>query len=324
MKKFFDKEPIWFAVVWIIVYVLAFGNADSLSLDLLGIPMLLTVPVGLILSLVLYGFIRKNRLQNHVGLCRISRYAEGTLFFLPLVLISSVNFWGGVQFSAPPLHILLHIVSMCFVAFLEELIFRGLLFQGIRRSGLTAAILVSSLTFGAGHIVNLAFGAPLVDTLLQLVYAAAIGFCYTAVFYTTESILSCILSHAFVNATTVFAAEAGGDLLLFSTVVQTVLGISYGIWLFYCQNRRIRRAVSRIREMEVLFDRLCDEMLHPHKKLPASLAGELSRLTDYYTNGQWQHDYTLDENGLLPKDVKRGVLSEDGVYNLLEHFSRQN
>ena len=43
----------------------------------------------------------------------------------------------------------------------------------------------------------------------------------------------------------------------------------------------------------------------------------LQRLIAYYDGGAWLRDYALDEAGLLPADLKRGVLSEDGVYNLL-------
>ena len=37
----------------------------------------------------------------------------------------------------------------------------------------------------------------------------------------------------------------------------------------------------------------------------------------YYTGGQWQKDFTDDEAGKLPRDLKRGVLSEDAVYDFL-------
>jgi len=37
-------------------------------------------------------------------------------------------------------------------------------------------------------------------------------------------------------------------------------------------------------------------------------------------SGQWLADYELDEAGGLPPDLKRGVLSEDGLYNLLSGF----
>ena len=36
-------------------------------------------------------------------------------------------------------------------------------------------------------------------------------------------------------------------------------------------------------------------------------------LDEYYTSGEWQEDYEADEEGLLPADLKRGVLSQDGL-----------
>ena len=46
---------------------------------------------------------------------------------------------------------------------------------------------------------------------------------------------------------------------------------------------------------------------------------ELARaLEAYYTSDDWKRDFADDEAGKLPKDLKRGVLSEDGIYNLLE------
>ena len=45
---------------------------------------------------------------------------------------------------------------------------------------------------------------------------------------------------------------------------------------------------------------------------------DLQKLSDYYGSKQWKKDFEADEQGLYPEDLKRGVLSEDGVYNLLE------
>ena len=44
----------------------------------------------------------------------------------------------------------------------------------------------------------------------------------------------------------------------------------------------------------------------------------LRALSDYYGSPAWKRDLASDEAGLLPKDLKRGVLSEDGIYDLLE------
>ena len=43
-------------------------------------------------------------------------------------------------------------------------------------------------------------------------------------------------------------------------------------------------------------------------------------LVCYYESGQWMKDFEADEAGKLPPDLKRGVLSEDAVWNLLERF----
>ncbi|MBR6376765.1 MAG: DUF4298 domain-containing protein [Oscillospiraceae bacterium] len=44
----------------------------------------------------------------------------------------------------------------------------------------------------------------------------------------------------------------------------------------------------------------------------------LAQLEAYYSSGQWLEDYEADERGELPPDLKRGVLSQDALYDLLE------
>jgi hypothetical protein len=52
------------------------------------------------------------------------------------------------------------------------------------------------------------------------------------------------------------------------------------------------------------------------------LTSAISILESYYTSPAWLSDFEADEAGLLPPDLKRGVLSEDGIYNLLEEYKR--
>ena len=44
----------------------------------------------------------------------------------------------------------------------------------------------------------------------------------------------------------------------------------------------------------------------------------LKKLEAYYGSKEWKKDFHNDELGLLPSDLKRGVLSEDAIWNLLE------
>ncbi|SCX94353.1 Acetyltransferase (GNAT) domain-containing protein [Lachnospiraceae bacterium XBB2008] len=53
----------------------------------------------------------------------------------------------------------------------------------------------------------------------------------------------------------------------------------------------------------------------------ATLRTLISELEAYYASDVWKQDFADDEAGLLPADLKRGVLSEDGIYNLLEEYS---
>ena len=45
--------------------------------------------------------------------------------------------------------------------------------------------------------------------------------------------------------------------------------------------------------------------------------GDIRRLGDYLAGNQWIKDFEADEAGRLPADLPRGVLSEDGIYDLL-------
>ena len=81
-------------------------------------------------------------------------------------------------------------------------------------------------------------------------------------------------------------------------------------------------AIERIRQMEGYYDELQrlagedPEVIHDD----SGSREHLQLLIQYYENGQWLQDYELDEKGLLPRDLKRGVLSQDGVYDLLERL----
>lgn len=45
---------------------------------------------------------------------------------------------------------------------------------------------------------------------------------------------------------------------------------------------------------------------------------KIQELETYYTSPQWKDDFAMDEEGKVPKKLRRGVLSEDGIYNMLE------
>ena len=78
--------------------------------------------------------------------------------------------------------------------------------------------------------------------------------------------------------------------------------------------------IERIRQMESCFDELC--RASAHQRTGPWFEEQLQTLVAYYDSGEWLHDYELDEQGLLPPDLKRGVLSQDAVYDFLTDLRR--
>ena len=69
------------------------------------------------------------------------------------------------------------------------------------------AIIVSAVTFGIGHIVNLLNGAELIPTLMQICYAISIGYLFVVIFYKSKSLIPCIITHCLVNSLSIFNVE---------------------------------------------------------------------------------------------------------------------
>jgi len=215
MKKLYEKNQITFALVWIGLYVLVMnlamqvcGGFDDLAEKTIR---QLLVPVGCILLLAVLStvWILRNGLAEHFGLCRFKGAGKEFLWFIPLLLLSCTNLKNGLGLSAPLGVTLLMMLNMAAAGYVEEIIFRGFLFRGMAKDNLKWAIIVSAVTFGAGHIVNLANTADTLGVLLQVCYAIAIGFLYTILVYKGGSLWPCILSHMFVNGSSVFALKQG-------------------------------------------------------------------------------------------------------------------
>ena len=234
MTKLYQKDPLFFALACICVYVCTFSASESVSARL-GAPFLFTVPAGVVLCLVLGGWIRRQGLAKFLGLCRFRGTAGQYLCFLPLMVPAGCNLWHGVQWNFPPLDTFIYILSMLLAGFLEEVLFRGLLFKAIAKDNIKSAIVISSVTFGVGHIINLfnGSGMDLVDNLCQIVFAIAVGFLLVTIFYRGGSLLPCIIVHAAINTLSTFANDTNltAEMHLLHLVVLIAVTVVYTLIL---------------------------------------------------------------------------------------------
>ena len=81
------------------------------------------------------------------------------------------------------------------------------------------------------------------------------------------------------------------------------------------------KRLARIKKMEDDFNQVREVVRSLDKALTdyEAVQGRISRLEAYQESGQWLNDFEADERGELPPymDLPRGVLSEDGLDNLL-------
>ena len=208
MKKLYEKNELTFAIVWIVVYCVLQSLANPLN-KAIGVAYAASAAFCVLQMVVLFAFIRKNNLQKRYGLCKSPVPACRFLYYVPLLILASGNLWNGVAVNYTPVETACRIVCMFCVGFLEEVIFRGLLFKAIAKDNIKSAIVISSVTFGVGHIINLVNGSgmDLVGNLYQIVFAIAVGFLLVTIFYRSGSLLPCIFVHATINTLGTFAND---------------------------------------------------------------------------------------------------------------------
>ena len=225
MKKIIEKHEDWVCYILIAVYVIV----NSYCMQNFGLTDYRSVVVNTIFSAVLLVLIIYLKRVSYYGLTKVTDL-KSYLYFIPLLLIVSVNLWNGLSINNTSGEILCHILTMLNVGFLEEIIFRGFLFKMMEKSNVKSAIIVSSVTFGIGHIVNLLNGADFIPTLLQICYAMAIGYLFVIIFYKSKSLVPCIAAHCFINASSIFNVENKLSLYI-APIVLVVVPLAYAFYI---------------------------------------------------------------------------------------------
>lgn len=228
MKKLFEKHETIACIGLIIIYV----AVSSVGLNLWGTADYRTAIINTILSVLVLILVINLQRVSFYGL-RKPEHAGKCLYFIPLALFIALQFRGGISIENTPAEILCHVITMLNVGFLEEIIFRGFLFRMLEKSNKKSAIIVSALTFGMGHIVNLLNGKDLIPTLMQVLYATAIGYLLVIIFCKTKSIVPCIIMHGVFNASSIVGGANDWSIYLV-TAIYMIIGFGYAFYIQRC------------------------------------------------------------------------------------------
>lgn len=225
MKKIIEKHENLVCYLLIVVYVVV----NSYCMQNFGLTDYRSAVINTIFSVVLLVLIISLKRVSYYGLTKVTNL-KGYLYFIPLLLIVSVNLWNGVNINNTSSEIVFHILTMLNVGFIEEIIFRGFLFKMMAKDNVKSAIIVSSVTFGIGHIVNLLNGADFIPTLLQICYAIVLGYLFVIIFYKSKSLIPCIVAHCFINSSSIFNVENRLSLYI-APIFLAVIPLVYAIYI---------------------------------------------------------------------------------------------
>ena len=225
MNKLFEKHETLFCMLFIIIYIVV----NSVCVQNFGYTSSASFIVNTILSVCLIVIVLSLKKSAYYGFTKV-RNLKKYLYFIPLAVIISVNLWSGFNINHSASEITFHILTMINIGFIEELIFRGFLFRMMAKNNVKSAIIVSTLTFGMGHIVNLFNGAELMPTLIQICYAAAIGYLFVIIFHKSKSLIPCIVTHCLVNSLSIFNVENTLSLYI-APIFLTIIPLTYAIYI---------------------------------------------------------------------------------------------
>ena len=225
MNKLFEKHETLFCILLIVIYVVL----NSYCIQNFGVVDYRSTIINTVFSIFLVVLMMKLKKLNYYGISKVKNLKK-YLYFIPLIIISTVNLWNGIRINNSTNEIVFYILTMVNVGFIEEIIFRGFLFKMMEKENVKRAIAVSAITFGIGHIVNLLNGAELIPTIIQICYAIALGYLFVIIFYKSKSLVPCIIAHILTNSLAIFNVK--NDLSTYTVpIVLIIISVGYAIFI---------------------------------------------------------------------------------------------
>lgn len=200
------------------------GNIDSKLTFLIGF---------LVLSLTLIIFISKNNNWVYYGFYSFKKInIDNNYIFIPLLILALMPLFAGFS-SDLTLRKILYLMSyMVLVAFVEEIIFRGIILKILLKKGLMKAIFGSSILFSLSHLLNTLQVNNLFSIMSQTIYALIIGIILAMIVIKTNNIIIAIIFHYLNNIMTSLNPEVESLLSSSISAIMFIIAIIYIIYLY--------------------------------------------------------------------------------------------
>lgn len=181
-----------------------------------------------ILSVILISFVNKNKKWSYYGFFPLSEIIKKEkIIFIPLFILAFMPLLAGISPDLSFKDIIYLIVYMSIVAFVEETVFRGIIFKILLKKSYIIAIVGSSFLFSLAHILNTLQSNNLKMIIIQILYAFIIGVILSILVIKTNNIIYPIIFHYINNMMTSLNPTG------VSTISSSVTYLMFAIAIFY-------------------------------------------------------------------------------------------
>ncbi|MGM0438770.1 MAG: CPBP family intramembrane glutamic endopeptidase, partial [Bacillota bacterium] len=151
--------------------------------------------------------------------------------FIPLLVLAIMPLSAGISQELTLREIGYFFVYMILVAFVEEIVFRGIILRILSRKGIITAIFGSSIMFSVAHLMNTLQAKNLESTIIQTLYAFIIGVILAILVIKTNNIILPIIYHYINNVVSSINTNNETLLDLIITYLMFTLAIIYAVYL---------------------------------------------------------------------------------------------
>lgn len=160
-------------------------------------------------------------------------------YYIPLILVlGTIALKGFAELTLAKVTFFIFFTLL--VAFVEETVYRGLIFKTLLRKSAVAAVVTSSILFSITHMLNALSGQSMADTMLQLIYALLLGAVLALLMLKNGNIIPLILFH-FIHNLIQFLSDdlQDTDTLPYDLFLLIVLAV-HCVWLIYSARKEKR------------------------------------------------------------------------------------
>jgi len=234
MLNLYRKRAVLHSLIWLMAYLLMNTITGNYA-GMVGVePYIISAVPNLLLASVCFFYLKRTNIAGEIGLLTKSTERNSTmLFYIPLLSLTFLHLLYVIKSDLSIANLLALLLMYAGVGFMEEVIFRGLMFKAlIKKWNRYIVVAFISLTFGIGHIVSMiAIDQSAEDTVLQIVNAFVVGLMFMVIILASGNLTICIITHILYNFIANISLVASTDSIII--IINLAITLLYSAYLLF-------------------------------------------------------------------------------------------